>query len=148
MFAASLIVQPPDKLVLVVVLSNAIPELSTRIVGNRNEPQKIHRRFAELRWIDPVVDEGSTQHDLPAAVTQRRSYCSEISSAHCRSRGKRQGIGGFGSHECSLVSPEVKEFIFQDRSADHSTELVPLQAIGRKSERLARVEDIVSNEFE
>ena len=82
----------------------------------RQAPRKIHRRRAEERRIDTVVDVGRPQRDLPAAIALRRRERGEIARQHRR----RRHDGDIGrralTNRRALVAAEEKQPVGHDRT--------------------------------
>src|SRR5438105_4449557 len=114
------------------------------------------RRFAELGRIDPVIDEWRSQRDRAAAIAIRGGEVGEVAGKHRRGWHESLSVCRILAGRGALVAAEEEQFIFDDRPAQRSAELISLESAlhlvtgfwidGREIWR--GIEKIVAQEFE
>src|SRR5262245_44907918 len=109
MLVAALILGAADGLDVVRNASCPIYDFTASVIALRKLCGELQRGRTELRRIDAVVDERSSQRDLASGVAHRRSKCRKVSGQHRRRRNECACVGRILAQSCPLISTKEKQ---------------------------------------
>ena len=140
------IVDPRNTLSLVAYGSATVYEATAGIIGLRQVLRYVHCGNAELRRIDPIVDERRPQIDRPCSALYR-SKGRPVACQHGWRWKKGLDVCWIRSLRRFLIAGKVEQLVLYDRAADRSAELVPLQRTALRGEIFPGVKEIVASKI-
>src|SRR5262245_21240119 len=88
----------------------------------------VHGHFAVLRWVDPIIHEWRSKRPFYSSVAGSRSKRCPVADQHCRRDDERLAIRRILAKSGALITAKEKQFVFENRSAESSAELVAFES--------------------